>query len=419
MGDEADSETDQRQAAINRRRLNQDEARTRFEPSLVDARDVDFSDRVGAQHRSYRTGNRRRRRRSQGGTEELGEWDDDEEEGVHVRLARLRREAEELKQQLEEAEHGEDGETQKNGELADGVHALSSMLDGLHATTKSSRTAEQKLLRSLSTVPPRTTQDGTTDSPLQSQSQPDPSSTLASATSLSDRLTFLETALGLSAPSTTTSTPPILPTLTSLSTQITTLTTTLLPTSPSLSASPHIHLDDLSNRLRILNKESEHLTTARRAATTAAIELTNARAAAAATNPHSHADTMAAEHKVGTATAAANAGLSLSILDDQTTKIRSLYQTLPTITSLHPILPTVLDRLRSLSAVHAGAAQAAGDLEDVVQRQHGMEEEIRKWREGLEKVEKKLGQVEGVMKGNVDVVGERLRGLEDRVGRLQ
>ncbi|KKY19367.1 hypothetical protein UCRPC4_g04527 [Phaeomoniella chlamydospora] len=398
-----------------------DEARTRFEPSYVDARDVDFSDRVGLAHKSYRTSSRIRRRRSKGGTEELGDISDEEQETDQVRLARLRREAEELKQQIEEADGGESqvGESQANVDMRDGVAALNLLLDNIRMSPKGPQSAEETFLRSLSGKPEL--QDHNVPS-MQTNGAPatgaQKASPFAPAAALSDRLANLEASLGLTVTSATSATTAVLPALSSLTSQITTLTNTLTPASESLSGSPNVHLDELSTRIRTLVNESERLTAARKAAAAAAVELANARASAAAIGS-SHSDQMTAQHKVATATNTANANLSLSILDDQTSKIRSLYQVLPTITSLHPILPTVLERLRSLSAIHAGASEAATDLEEVEKGQAALDQEIIKWREGLEKLESKIKDAEQVTKGNVEVIGERLRKVEERMKHLK
>lgn len=408
--------------AISRRHINQDQARTRFEPSQVDARNVDFSDRLGSTHRSYRTSSRRRRRHSRGETEEIGEFSEDDEESIQVRLARLRRETEELRQLIDETQVNGNGEyvDKSTGQAKDGVNELTSILDDLSVSSKHAHTAEEKLLQSLSRKSGsqranKPTGQAKIDDFISSSSGE--RSSLATTASLADRLAALEASLGTTAIPESSSTSAILPSLATLNSQINSLTTILLPSGPPLPSAPNVNLDELSTRIRTLMTDSERLTSSRKIAATAASELANARATAAAAGP-GHADQLAAEHKVATATAAANANVSLSVLDDQTSKIRSLYQTLPTITSLHPILPTVLERLRSLSTVHAGAAQAADDLGELEKGQATLEDDLMKWRKGLERVEEMMTEGEGVLKGNVEVVGQRLTDLELRTKKL-
>ena len=82
---------------ISRSRLRINEARSRFLPANVDANGVDFSDRVDGKRKSYKASSRRQRI-LQDGTEELGDLsDDDDDESLERRIARLKREVEEAK----------------------------------------------------------------------------------------------------------------------------------------------------------------------------------------------------------------------------------------------------------------------------------------------------------------------------------
>ncbi|KAJ2972307.1 hypothetical protein NQ176_g7234 [Zarea fungicola] len=82
---------------ISRSRLRIGDARSLFEPAAVDAAGTDFSDRVDGKRKSYKTSSRRQRI-LQDGTRELGDMsDDDDEEGLDRRIARLTREVQEAK----------------------------------------------------------------------------------------------------------------------------------------------------------------------------------------------------------------------------------------------------------------------------------------------------------------------------------
>jgi nuclear migration protein JNM1 len=59
---DSDDEDEDEDSAVHHRRLQPDQARSRFQPSRVDARGVDFSGNVTAQRQSYRTSTRQRRR---------------------------------------------------------------------------------------------------------------------------------------------------------------------------------------------------------------------------------------------------------------------------------------------------------------------------------------------------------------------
>ena len=86
--------------------------------------------------------------------------------------------------------------------------------------------------------------------------------------------------------------------------------------------------------------------------------------------------------------------------------------------ALAPLLPPLLDRLRSLRAVHADAASAADALDRLERGQADMAAEIAQWREGLDRVERAVERGEKSMAGNRDVVEGWVRELEDRIARL-
>ncbi|MCJ1393509.1 hypothetical protein MMC18_006384 [Xylographa bjoerkii] len=393
---------------IVRERLDPDEARTHFLPAKVDAKDVDFSDRVDIRRKSYRTSHRRRRRGDVEG-DELGDSSDEDgltPESLRRRIARLQREAEELK-----AEVGRQQENnEKEGAGSERVDIGEASLDQLSCalttlTTLGTSThphAERRLAQKLSTAiaapyaPPSTTS--------QSQEPDAPSSytisytptylsahLLAKAASFDTRLTLLERLLGLDALPlpTHSSTPPkpLLPTLTLLDDQLTTLTTS--------SASS---LDALSTQIHELTLSAEKLDEARKAAKTSQDALKSGSRGSFPVVP---------------------ASLNLAIEDpEQVSKINALYGTLPTIESLAPLLLPLLDRLRSLRVIHADAASASEELKDIERRQTEMGKEIREWREGLERVEGLMAKGEDRTRGNMEVVEGWVRELEERVGRL-
>ena len=99
-------------------------------------------------------------------------------------------------------------------------------------------------------------------------------------------------------------------------------------------------------------------------------------------------------------------------------KIMALYGLLPTIESLAPTLPLVLERLRTLRLLHAGAADASAALEGVEKRQEEQREELRTWREALEKVEGGLKEGQGALLENMEKMGGWIREVEERMDRL-
>ncbi|KAJ8123359.1 hypothetical protein O1611_g9611 [Lasiodiplodia mahajangana] len=86
--DDDDDDTDGPGISHSRLRINQ--ARSRFMPSQLDARDVDFSDRVNGKRKSYRASSKRHRILKDG-TAEIGDLSDEEEGESLERKIALRR----------------------------------------------------------------------------------------------------------------------------------------------------------------------------------------------------------------------------------------------------------------------------------------------------------------------------------------
>ncbi|KAL3419029.1 dynactin subunit [Phlyctema vagabunda] len=378
---------------ISRSRLHPDEARSHFSPSQIDARDVDFSDRVTAKRKSYKASTRRQRSNVDG-TEEFGDFsDEDDGESLGRRLARLKRELEEVKEQYGRRQAKQGGAVEDDDTAGQDISSLSKMLDGISAgqgTTAMSASA--RLARDIGMG---LRAKGT---PSNVQSTPEAAATytvtyapdhqqshaLAKAADFDSRLALLEKALGLNAiaPAISSDGIPqaVLPTLDTLQKQVLVLSTS----SPS-------SLENISRRVRTLTQETERLEESRKSAKAAH----DALKAAGAEVPAEDGEE-----------------------SEQTAKINALYGTLSTIEDISPILPPLLDRLRSLRAIHADAATASESLERVEKRQADMTTDIKKWREGLEKVEEAMRQSETTMGGNMKVVEGWVKDLEQKMDTL-
>ena len=354
---------------------------------------MDFSDRVNAKRKSYKASTRRQRK-AENGTEEYGDFSDEEDgESLERKLARLKREIEEVKE-----EYGKRQADRRNivGEeakdLSPDVIALSKMLDGISASQAYMKgAASGKFPKDLGTGirangPPQTSQGAgepstytVTYAPTYQQSH-----ALAKAADFDGRLAMLEKALGISPqelPLSATGTPKsILPTLDTLQRQISVLS----ESTPSF-------LDSISRRVRTLTQEAERLEESRKAAKAAQVAL---RAA-------------------GGDTASEDGEES-----EQAAKINALYGTLSTIENLAPILPSLLDRLRSLRAIHADAATASESLDRAEKKQAEMAADINNWREGLEKVEEAMKSGEITMGGNMKVVEGWVKDLEQTMEKF-
>lgn len=335
-----------------------------------------------AKRKSYKASSRRQRIKADG-TEEYGDSSDDEDgEGLERKLARLRREVEEVKAEVgrRAVEKGANATISKD--LEPDVAALSKILDGISTNEGGAVNFAKDLGTGIQANGPPQTVQGTgepstytvTYAPTYQQSH-----ALAKAAEFDARLAMLEKALGLEPIALNANGTPkaILPTLDTLHRQI----SLIAETTPS-------SLDGISRRVRSLTQDADKLHESRKAAKAAQQSL-----------------------RAGGGDAASD--------DDEesqeTAKIHALYGTLPTIENLAPILPSLLDRLRSLRAIHADAATASESLDAIDKRQIGMAEEIRKWRQGLEKVESAFGENETVMNGNIKVVEGWVKELEEKM----
>ena len=379
----------------------------------MDARDVNFSDRLDGNRQSYKT--KEKSYQSEG-------------ESLSRKLARLKREAEEIRLELEKRKEGTingyEPETDVNVE--DGVLKLSEMLDNLHKDSRHISGAKFTGIGTFSGLPHSPISSGVdsgeecgpgeTKSPAPAEPLPGPTTIAIAA--FADRLSSLESALGLASVPSTNETTSILPTLASLSTDITTLSTTLASssqgstssasfTSRSLTSSSIPHLDALATRLRSLTSESDKLAVSRKRALEAFHELQEIRMRPAKYfNSNPGPSGLAPEH-------------AASVFEDSSAKIAALYATLPTIQDLQPLLPVVLERLRSLQVLHADAAGVKGSMANVEQQQATIEQEIERWRKGLEGVEAKMVEYQKVMGKNAEVIGKMVEDVEERLARLE
>lgn len=382
---------------------------------------------------------RRRRRRREDGVEELGDLtdSDEEEESLSAKLVRLKREAEEVRSELERRKEDASTKREKDNvdspqpELGDGVAELSRLLDDLSgisnggpgqitAEARFSQQLAQPFQRAAPTQQTLSTSSPSAESKLPPATTPSPE-TLNAVSEISNRITSIEDALGLQSISTF-SPVAILPALSSLSSQITALTSTLSPpltssiTNSSTSTTASIHnpaLDALSQRLRALTAESNNLVKSRTQAAKAASQLAEARANASSVSVNTSTPNL--PYRSSTTADPTN---DADDGDEYGSQIRAIHKLLPTIESLAPLLPVVLDRLRALRDVHAGAADVKGDLDTVAGAQTRLEREVERWTEVLEGVEGKCLEEEKGMKENLKIVGGWVKGLEERIGRL-
>ncbi|KAI0385927.1 Dynamitin-domain-containing protein [Hypomontagnella monticulosa] len=373
-------------AGISHSRLRIDEARSRFLPAQVDARDVDFSDRLTGKRKSYKTSSRRQRI-LEDGTEQIGDISDDEEgEELGRKIARLKREIEEAKEEygkrkMESNEPVPDHDTDLVS-LSQALEEISILPESGIKTRDRPTPAADKQVKDVGPESAQPAVDGATYTVTYAPSY-EQSHALAKAADFDRRLVLLEKAIGITSsamPELEGSGLPraIMPTLDALQNQILTL-----------SDASTSSLDSISRRVRTLTQEAEQLEKSRKAAKAAQDSL-----ASSGGSPVETDDT------------------------EQTAKINALYGTLPTIEGLAPLLPPLLDRLRSLRAIHADAATADDTLERIERSQSEMAADIKQWREGLEKIEATMSGGETTMTANMKVVEGWVKDLETKVAAL-
>ncbi|KAL8784206.1 MAG: hypothetical protein Q9213_004098 [Squamulea squamosa] len=400
-------------AAIDRHSIDPNEARNSF--LTDDAKENVSRGWIGSKRAGYRTSSRRG---YDGSLEEgfVNGTDDEDEEGLDRKLARLRREVAEVQESFRKRRNQaqakkrvsttQDGSVPmglKTSEPVETLDSLSEILDKIDRPEDiHQETPAHRLIRRLD--------EGYRSSDLNSSDEMtqkaqdynnrgngadqmpsnDKVQTLSKVSDFDKRLRLLESALGMDLiplPVQDASAPrAILPLLDGLDRKISSISTT------------DSSLDQISRQIKQMTDDAQKLTEARKAA------------AAQLTSKQSSAE----RRRMSTTKPVGHAAENSEDLD-QTSKINALYGTLSTIESLSPLLPSVLDRLRSLRTIHADAANASDSLSSVESRQASMAEELKEWREGLEKVESAMHHGETLMKDNMGVVDGWVKELESRI----
>ncbi|KAL1609268.1 hypothetical protein SLS59_001632 [Nothophoma quercina] len=371
-------DSDPESSAVNHQRLQTDQARNRFQPSRVDANGVDFSDNV-TERQAYRTYTRQRRR-----GEILGDDSDEEQESFSRKLMRVKRELQELENEYEERKRSGDKAQIEERDAKEVMDLISDKVDEIYASrTGGVRGAEPLLDRTIQKfndyepfAPSSKISSAIANQPPLPGSQIQKSQlehVLSQAAEFDQRITQMENSLGLNGsimPETSEdSTFPVFTTLQRLE-----------QTLGAIGDASTNNLDGASQQIKKLIEEAEDLKEARLEASRAGPEET--------TTP------------------------------DQEAKINALYGTLPSIDKLSPVLPLVLERLRTLRLVHTSAWQADEVLTELESRQAKQEEEIKNWEKQLQLVEEDVKKHEKAMQGNVKVVGDDIKMLEEKIAKL-
>ncbi|CAI6331616.1 unnamed protein product [Periconia digitata] len=410
VSESEEEESDNAASQVRHHRLQTDQARDRFQPSRVDADNVDFSDNIsGQQRRSYRTSTRTQRRRG----EMIGDDSDEEEESFERKLARVHQEALELEQ--EHARRMQSGDKTKTEERdsKEIMEFISDKVDSIYTQRRSGdkptrngaefyfSSTIQKFNNYTSFTPsPRISKAIATQPPLPGsqvqRSQLD--HVLSQAGDFDTRLTQLEQSLGLNGatmPDTSSAAPlPIFTTLERIEESVGLVTDASAGT-----------LDAATSQIRRLIDEAEHLKDLRASNHTSSYHSSGH----SSPSPSSPSSPLADNTKLDETT----------LTHAQETKINALYGTLPSLDKLTPLLPLVLDRLRTLRLVHTSAFQVDAVLTALETRQAQQAAEIESWRTKLGEVEEFVRDAEERTERKVQQVGGWVRDVEGRVKGLE
>ena len=97
-------------------------------------------------------------------------------------------------------------------------------------------------------------------------------------------------------------------------------------------------------------------------------------------------------------------------------------QLVPLVTRLAPSLPHIphlLNRLRTLSDLHASAAELEGTLGALEKEQKATRSVLTELSTAIENIEKSLGENQGVVRGNVESLEGRVEELMNRISELR
>jgi nuclear migration protein JNM1 len=379
------SEDEDGEPALDRQRFQTDQARSRFQPSRVDAQGVDFSDNIAAQRRSYRTTTQARRRRG----EILGDDSDEEKESFESKLNRVKRELLELENELERRVQTGDKSQIEEPDPKQQMEYISHKVDAIYAMRRGgARGPEAQLDRTVQKFrdykpfdpSPRVSKAIAKQPPLPgTQVQRNQLEyVLNQAADFDKRISQLENNLGLNGNTMPElSDKPPFPVFSTLQ--------TLEQTLGLLGDASTNNLEGAIQQIRKLTADAEQLKATREDA---------ARTGSVSSDSNSPG------------------------YPDQEAKINALYGTLPSIDKLSPILPLILERLRTLRLVHTSAWQADEVLSELEQRQSKQEEEIKKWERQLAIVEKDMAKATTTMHSNMKVVGDDVKRIVAKVENL-
>lgn len=365
-------------------------------PAERNRRNLGLTGRIDGKRRQYRDISRRARQEP-GQVPEDFSLSDEDEESLERKIARLRQEVYEIKSEFERRRAAKEENAKEDSDGEDTVEALCQVLNstnGFNTNGAANRIIKKlgKEMKSYNTVKAKSPTEPLTpsqDRPAVSFAPQSPM--LPKVAEFDARLVLIETVMGIDTiPLPTQERGPtraVFPFIEQLDRQIT-----------ALSTSTDSSFDSISRRVRQLTQDAQRLVEARSAAK-AAQEGSNGPPLPLSPDGESNINSFIKD-------------------PEHVSKINALYGALPTIELLAPLLPAALDRLRSLQTIHADAAAANQILAQLETRQEDMAQELKRWRDGLETVERKVKEGEATMAENTEVVETWVKELEERMNKF-
>ncbi|KAH9819561.1 hypothetical protein DFH28DRAFT_28575 [Melampsora americana] len=302
--------------------------------------------------------------------------------------------------------------------MRDDLGKLSSSVDSFEPTSDLVTNLKQReayaktLLQQLTGVNRNTSNSNSS----QDQSKSSKNSSDTSTAKLDARLNALENLLGstslLQASSTgdVTLPPPLLVTINKLEHQL------------SLLTQPR-HLDSVSRRVKVIVTDLERVHEARRKLSdhrplslALASGITVVTQAATPTNTHPQHLTTTLPGVPGILSSGSGSGQpAINLPPDSLHKLERLYNLLPRLDPLLPLVPHLLIRLRSLSDLHSNAQEFSTNLNELEGSSMKVERRLKELDEILNRVELSIQENESLVKNNLTLVEDRIDGL---VGKL-
>ncbi|KAK9468870.1 Dynamitin-domain-containing protein [Lipomyces arxii] len=103
---------------------------------------------------------------------------------------------------------------------------------------------------------------------------------------------------------------------------------------------------------------------------------------------------------------------------DDDAKVTTLYNSLGTIETLARVVPSLLDRLKSLHHLHSESSQVVESIDHIKQALDRAETDIAKWLNAVENAEKKVDELEQREKDNLESVKTWISELERQVANI-